>query len=133
MKKNYIKTLAFYAVLIVGIIVAVSFVFGSNEEEALTYSDVVGYFKNDEVVSFTVDEKDRIITFETEAGDEVIAVAKTRSVTRVKSDGVPFVTKAITPDAVAEIPHALKTPNENNTAETAPRSANGKARVGEET
>ncbi|MBR2387812.1 MAG: ATP-dependent zinc metalloprotease FtsH [Clostridia bacterium] len=56
MKKNHIKTLAFYAVLIVGIIVAVSFVFGSHEEEALTYSDVVDYFKNDEVVSFTVDE-----------------------------------------------------------------------------
>ena len=56
MKKNYIKTLAFYAILIVGIIVAVSFVFGSNEEEPLTYSDVVDYFKNDEVVKFTVDE-----------------------------------------------------------------------------
>ena len=56
MKKNHIKTLAFYAILIVGVIVAVSLMFNSAEEEKITYSDIVEYFKNDEVIDFVVDD-----------------------------------------------------------------------------
>ena len=37
MKKNHIKTLAFYAILIVGVIVAVSFMFSSAPEDKITY------------------------------------------------------------------------------------------------
>ena len=57
MKKNHIKTFLLYAFLIVAVIVSVSFMFSSAEEEKVTYSDVVEYFKNDEVVEFVVDDK----------------------------------------------------------------------------
>ena len=56
MKKNHIKTLLFYAVLIVGVLVAVAFLFHPADKEAITYSDVVEYFKNDQVINFVVDE-----------------------------------------------------------------------------
>ena len=61
MKKNHIKTLAFYAVLIVGVILIVSFLFNDAKEEKITYSDVVNHFKNDQVTEFVVD-KDFFIT-----------------------------------------------------------------------
>ena len=57
MKKNYIKTFLLYAFLIVAVILAVSFMFSSAEEEKITYSDVVEYFKNDEVIEFVVDDE----------------------------------------------------------------------------
>ena len=68
MKKSYIKTLAFYAILIVGVIVAVSFMFSSAEEEKITYSDVVEYFKSDAVIEFVVDE-DFFITMKVDTLD----------------------------------------------------------------
>ena len=61
MKKSSIKTLAFYAILIVGVILIVSFMFNDAKEEKVTYSDVVNYFKNDQVTEFVVD-KDFFIT-----------------------------------------------------------------------
>ena len=61
MKKSSIKTLAFYAILIVGVILVVSFMFSDANEEKITYSDVVNHFKNDEVTEFVVD-KDFFIT-----------------------------------------------------------------------
>ena len=57
MKKNHIKTFIFYAILIIGVIVAVSLMFNSAEEDKITYSDIVEYFKNDEVIDFVVDDK----------------------------------------------------------------------------
>ena len=57
MKKNYIKTLAFYAILIIGVILVVSFMFSDAKEEKITYSDVVDYFKNDKVIEFVVDDE----------------------------------------------------------------------------
>ena len=44
MKKNYIKTLVFYAALIIGVLLVVSFMFNSEEKEVITYSDIVEYF-----------------------------------------------------------------------------------------
>ena len=41
MKKNHIKTFIFYAILIIGVIVAVSLMFNSAEEDKITYSDIV--------------------------------------------------------------------------------------------
>ena len=57
MKKNHIKTLAFYAILIIGVILIVSFMFSDAAEEKITYSDIVNYFKNDQVTEFVVDDK----------------------------------------------------------------------------
>ncbi|MGM9682442.1 MAG: ATP-dependent zinc metalloprotease FtsH [Eubacteriales bacterium] len=56
MKKNYIKTIVFYLVLIVAIIVAVSLMFNRNTKETLTYSDVLEYFEKDAVLEFNVDD-----------------------------------------------------------------------------
>ena len=56
MKKGLIKTIAFYALLIVAVVVAVSLMFKSTDEEKLTYSDVVDYFQNDEVIEFEIDD-----------------------------------------------------------------------------
>ncbi len=56
MKKGYIKTLVFYIVLILVVILAVSVLFSDKKEEKLTYSDVIGYFKSDRVIEFTVDD-----------------------------------------------------------------------------
>jgi len=60
MKKNNFKILIFYFVLIAGIIVALSFMFGQAPSDAPTYSDVVEYFKTDSVKEFVVDEKNLI-------------------------------------------------------------------------
>ena len=57
MKKNHIKTLAFYAILIIGVILIVSFMFNDTKEEKITYSDIVNYFKNDQVTEFVVDDE----------------------------------------------------------------------------
>ena len=57
MKKNHIKTLAFYAILIIGVILIVSFMFSDTAEEKITYSDIVNYFKNDQVTEFVVDDQ----------------------------------------------------------------------------
>ncbi len=55
MKKSYIKTLVFYAVLIVAVIVAVSLMFSAPAEEDPTYSDIINYFQDDRVIEFTID------------------------------------------------------------------------------
>ena len=57
MKKNHIKTFLLYAVLIVAVILTVSVMFSSNEEEQPKYSDVIDYFQNDQVIEFTIDKK----------------------------------------------------------------------------
>ncbi len=69
MKKNHIKTLAFYAILIIGVILIVSFMFSDAKEEKITYSNVVNYFKNDQVTEFVVD-KDFFITMKVSELDD---------------------------------------------------------------
>ena len=54
--KNHIKTILFYLLLIVAIVVVVTLIFHKTANEKLILSDVVGYFEDDRVVSFTIDE-----------------------------------------------------------------------------
>ena len=56
MKKNF-KSIIFYIVLILVIVLSVSAFFGPTKEDPMVYSDIVAYFKTDSVVSFYVDEK----------------------------------------------------------------------------
>ena len=57
MKKSSIKTIIFYAVLIVAVIVAVSVMFTNSKEEKATYGDIVDYFQEDKVIEFTIDNE----------------------------------------------------------------------------
>ena len=61
MKKSF-KSLFFYAILIVGIVFLVSNIMGTREPiDEPVLSDVVGYFKEDKVISFNVNE-DMVLT-----------------------------------------------------------------------
>ena len=54
--KNHLKTILFY-LLLIGIIVAVvATIFSGTTEEKLVLGDVVDYFEDDRVLSFTIDE-----------------------------------------------------------------------------
>ena len=56
MKKNSnLKIIIFYIALFVGVILLLSFMFNGNQEDDLGYSNIVGYFKNDQVTEFVVD------------------------------------------------------------------------------
>ena len=57
MKKNSnFKIIIFYIVLFAVVIVSLSFMFGQNTQDKVTYGEVVGYFKNDQVSEFVVDD-----------------------------------------------------------------------------
>ncbi len=56
MKKGFFKTIAIYLVLIAAVVIAVSLLFTGEKEEKLTYSDVVDFFQNDQVIEFEVAE-----------------------------------------------------------------------------
>ena len=55
-KRNNFKIILFYLILIVGVFVALSFLFSGNKTEPVKFGEVVEYFDNDEVKTFTVDE-----------------------------------------------------------------------------
>ena len=58
-KKSNFKVLIFYFVLIAAIIFAIAVTHGNQAEPKKTqYSEIVNYFKNDQVKTFTVDDKD---------------------------------------------------------------------------
>jgi len=57
MKKGSIKTILFYAVLIIAVIFAVSIMFSNSEDEKPTYGDIVDYFQQDKVIEFTIDNE----------------------------------------------------------------------------
>ncbi len=80
MKKSYIKTLGFYAILILVVILAVSFMFSDTKEEDPTYSDVIDYFRNDQVIEFTVDEKFFLTMKVDELGEDGKPLGKTKTV-----------------------------------------------------
>ncbi|MBQ8849934.1 MAG: ATP-dependent zinc metalloprotease FtsH [Clostridia bacterium] len=61
MKKNNFKIFIFYLVLIVGVFGALFFLFSRKTEEPIKYGEVVEYFDNDEVKTFTVDENYNLI------------------------------------------------------------------------
>ena len=54
--KKHLKSILFYLLLIGVIIAVVSMIFQSTEEEKLILSDVVGYFEDDRVQEFVIDE-----------------------------------------------------------------------------
>ena len=59
-KNNNLKIIIFYVVLFAVVILALSFMFNQQDTEDITYSDVVNYFKNDQVVEFVIDDKNYI-------------------------------------------------------------------------
>jgi len=57
MKKNSnLKIIIFYVVLFAVVIVSLSFMFGQNTQDKVTYGQIIEYFKNDQVVEFVVDD-----------------------------------------------------------------------------
>ncbi len=56
MKKGF-KTLLVYLVLIAAVVLIVAYVSGVNEQEKLAYSEIYGYFENEQVHSFEVSNK----------------------------------------------------------------------------
>ena len=81
-KKRNFKVLIFYIVLIAAIIFSLSFMFSNQEVEQIKYSQVVDYFKNDAVKTFTIDQED-YITMEVYNIDEIRAIADGTSQTPV--------------------------------------------------
>ncbi len=59
-KKSNFKVLIFYFILIAAIIFSLSVMFSNEEAEPIKYSQIIEYFKNDAVKSFTVDQNDYI-------------------------------------------------------------------------
>ncbi len=55
MKKNNFKIILFYLVLIVGVFVALYFIFAQDKITEIKYDEVVEYFESDRVESFKVD------------------------------------------------------------------------------
>ena len=58
MKKNNLKALLFYGVMILLIFGVIAFVLGKDKPEPVQYGDVINYFEKDAVVEFTVDKTD---------------------------------------------------------------------------
>ncbi|MBO5845014.1 MAG: ATP-dependent zinc metalloprotease FtsH, partial [Clostridia bacterium] len=58
MKKNNLKALLFYAVMIVVIFGVIALVLGKDKPEPVQYGDVINYFDKDAVIEFTVDKTD---------------------------------------------------------------------------
>ena len=72
-KKNNLKILIFYGLLIVAVVLSLSTFFGQSNSNEPKYSDIINYFKNDAVKSFVVDEKN-YITMEVYNVDELNAL-----------------------------------------------------------
>ena len=56
MKKSNFKIIIFYFILIVGVFVALSFLFSKDKTEPVKFGEVVDYFEDDEVKTFVVDK-----------------------------------------------------------------------------
>ncbi len=61
MKKNNFKIIIFYLVLIVGVFVALSFLFSRDKAEPPKYGEIISYFDNNQVHSYVVDEDYKLI------------------------------------------------------------------------
>ena len=59
-KHSNLKIIIFYIVLFAVVIFALSILFNQQDSANLTYSDVVNYFKNDQVAEFVIDEDNYI-------------------------------------------------------------------------
>ena len=61
MKKNSnTKIIIFYIILFAIVILALSVMFGQNNQDKVTYSEIIEYFKKDQVAEFTVDNSNYI-------------------------------------------------------------------------
>lgn len=60
MKKN-IKVIAFYLIAIIGMIAVTSWMVSNTGEEKLKYSELLGYFKAEQVQEFEIDNSNKII------------------------------------------------------------------------
>ena len=58
MKKNNLKALLFYAVMIVIIFGVIALVLGKDKPEPVQYGDIINYFEKDAVLEFNVDKSD---------------------------------------------------------------------------
>ncbi len=61
MKKNNLKVLLTYALMIVIIFAVIAFVLNKDEPEPVRYGDVIEYFEKDAVKEFTVDKTDYLV------------------------------------------------------------------------
>ncbi len=68
MKKNNLKIIIFYGVLIAVLIFAASTVLGSLDHDGLSYSDVLNMFRQEQVSKFTIDETNNM-TIEAKDGN----------------------------------------------------------------
>ena len=76
-KRNNGKIILFYLVLIVGVFVALSFLFPNNKEVPKKYGEIIQYFEDDRVQSFVIDEDYNLLLKvypegETESTSEII-------------------------------------------------------------
>ncbi len=90
-KKSNFKVLIFYFILIAAIIFSLSVMFSSKEAaEPIKYSDIIEYFKNDAVKSFTVDQND-YIELEVYNIDDLNAAASTGApITELKTTKIGY-------------------------------------------
>ncbi len=89
-KKSNFKVLIFYFILIAAIILSLSVMFSNETAEPLKYSQIIEYFKNDAVKSFTVDQND-YIELEVYSIDEVrAAVAEGKPVTDLSTTKIGY-------------------------------------------
>ena len=85
MKKNSnLKIIIFYIVLFAAVILALSFMFNQQDTPDVTYSDIVDYFKNDQVAEFYVDNENYIEmkVFELDENGEIKVDANGKQVTK---------------------------------------------------
>ncbi len=68
-KSNNLKIILFYILLIVGMISLVAFMLGQAEDKKIKYSDVVEFFKTEQVTAFTIDDRN-ILTMEFKETEE---------------------------------------------------------------
>lgn len=96
MKKNNFKVIIFYVILFALIIFMVTRMFGSTASEKKTYSEVIGYFYNNEVSEFSVDEDSNVITLI--LNDE----SKTQVSYKLSNDGMELLLSKVIPDTVID-------------------------------
>ncbi|MBQ9782974.1 MAG: ATP-dependent zinc metalloprotease FtsH, partial [Clostridia bacterium] len=88
MKKSNFKILIFYFVLILGIFVALTFLFRPSSGEVITYGNVVEYFQKDAVLEFVVDD-DYYLTM------KVYELNEAKEIARDESGAITATTKTI--------------------------------------
>ena len=83
-KNSNIKIIIFYVILFAAIVLALTFMFNQESEEKVTYSDIVDYFKNDDVAEFVVTKDNEIImrVFERDENGEYLVGSDGKKTTK---------------------------------------------------